>query len=573
MKTLMIRIKRVIVLSLILSATLFTFNSCQDKLQEEFYNPEQQTKASFDMLFTGVLQTPDLFRQDYGSNYHAIRFTGRVLGLTSYPSGAWNARATDSYLHWNDWSGATLRNNLWNFVYINSNKNVPIMNLLINNLPESERKDYEVYIKCVNVCKAYMFQRLTDAYDDIPFTEAGGAYQEKYWAKYDSQKDIYFSLLDELKVLASDLSTYTLNSSAVHLRFKTADILNNGDLAKWAKFANSIRLRMAMRISVVDPAKSKAIIQEIINSPAGLIKENSEEVGMVEKNLAQVWEIYWPRALYDMWYQAHAPRSIMNGIFGYSTTAPAEQIDPRTYVVFQPSVQGRYVACEKWGADQDPQIDIDFPDPDDNKKVKAWDYDDNLDPMFSYYNKMTYFNFDMKFPTVSPSEVHLLLAEAGVRFPELGINSVNEYKKAISTSIDWYYALNNSNKYSETTQPNIIKNVMPGSQYPKPAQTLIDGFLTYKTGLFDAKNNGDKIKEIFNQKFAHLNYLNPMEIWSEARRLQKEYGLLAPKSTVVKWMERFYYPASEAQTNPDNFQKVVNKNDALTPVWWTGRTK
>ena len=99
MKTLMIRIKRVIVLSLILSTALFTLNSCQDKLKEEFYNPEQQTKASFDMLFTGVLQTPDLFRQDYGSNYHAIRFTGRVLGLTSYPSGAWNARATDSYLH------------------------------------------------------------------------------------------------------------------------------------------------------------------------------------------------------------------------------------------------------------------------------------------------------------------------------------------------------------------------------------------------------------------------------------------------------------------------------------------
>lgn len=572
MNTIMNKIKSVIILSLFLSTGLL-FNSCQDTLKEEFYNPEQQTKPSFDMLFTGVLQTPDLFRQDYGSNYHAIRFAGRVLGLTSYPSAAWNARATDAYLHWNDWSGATLRNNLWNFVYINSNKNVPIMNLMINNLPEAERKDYEIYTKCVNVCKAYMFQRLTDAYDDIPFTEAGGAFQEKYWAKYDSQKDIYFSLLDELKTLANDLNSYQLNNSAAHLKFKTADVLNNGDVKKWAKFANSIRLRMAIRISVVEPAKSKAVIQEILASPAGLIRENSEEVGMVEKNLAQVWEIYWPRALYDMWYQAHAPKSLLNGIFGYSTTAPAEQIDPRTYVVFQPSVQGRYVAVEKWGPDQDRLIDIDFTDPADNAKVKAWDYDDNLDPMFSYYNKMTYFNFDMKFPTVSPSEVHLLLAEAGVRFPELGINSTEEYKKAISTSIDWYYALNNSNKYSETTQPNIQKNVMPGSQYPKPAQTQIDSFLNYKVGLYSAKSDGDKIKEIFNQKFAHLNYLNPMEVWSEARRLQKEFGILAPKANCVKWMERFYYPASEAQTNPDNFAKVSSKNDALTPVWWTGRTK
>ena len=558
---------------LFLCSSLLIFNSCEGTLENEFQNPEQQTKPSFEMLFAGVLQTPDLFRQDYGSNYHAIRFSGRVLGLTSYPSSAWNSRAVDSYLHWNDWSGSTLRNNLWNFVYINSNKNVPIMNLMINNLPENEKADYEVYVKCVNVCKAYMFQRLTDAYDDVPFTEAGGAWEQKFYAKYDSQKDIYFSLLDELKVLAADLSGYQLSNSAVHERFKIADILNNGDLSKWAKFANSIRLRMAMRISVVEPEKSKAIIQEILNSPAGLIRENNEEVGMVEKDLSRVWEVYWPRALYDMWYQAHAPRSIMNGIFGYSTTAPAEEIDPRTYVVFQPSVQGRYVAVEKWGPEQDPQIDIDFPDPADNAKVKAWDYDDNLDPMFSYYNKMTYFNFDMKFPTVSPSEVHLLLAEAGVRYPELGIDVEAEYRDAIRTSIDWYYALNNGNKYSETSSPNIIKNIMPGSQYPKPTNALIEGFLDYKQGLFSSMGRDEKIKEIFNQKLAHLNYLNPMEIWSEARRLQKEFGLLAPKSRVVKWMERFYYPVSEAQTNPENFQKVSAKNDAITPVWWTGRTK
>lgn len=566
------RVKRIIGL-LAISASLLSLNACQDVLKDEFYNPEQQTKPSFDMLFTSVLQTPDLFRQDYGSNYHLIRFSGRVLGLTSYPSAAWNARATDAYMHWTDWSGATLRDNLWNFVYVNSYKNIPIMNMMINNLPENERKDYDIYVKCVNVCRAYMFQRLTDAYDDIPFTEAGGAWEMKFVAKYDTQKDIYYTLLDDLKKLSDELSQYQLSNSMVHQKFRVADILNNGDVKKWAKFANSLRLRMAMRISVVEPAKSKQIIQEILSSPAGLITENSQEVGMAEKDVSRVWEVYWPRALYDMYYQAHAPRSILTGIFGYTPTAPANQVDPRTFVVFQPSVQGRYVGVEKWGAQQDPQIDIDFPNPDDNKKVKAWDYDDNLDPMFSMYNKMTYYNFDMKFPTISPSEVHLLLAEAAVRFPDLGLNSSDEYKKAIQTSIDWYYTINNGNKYSETSTPNIIKNIMPGSKYPKPDQAVIDGFLTFKTDSYNAKSNDDKIKEIFNQKLAHLNYLNPMEVWSEARRLQKEYGLLAPKANCVKWMERFYYPVSEAQTNPTNFQKVTSQNDAVSPVWWTGRKK
>ena len=556
---------------LILSVALFMSVSCQNKLEEEFYNPEMQTKPSFDMLFTGILQTPDLFRQDYGSNYHVIRFTGRMLGLTSYPDAGWNARAKDSYLHWTDWSGATLRDNLWNFVYVNSLKNVPIMNLMINNLPENERANYEIYTLCVNVCKAYMFQRLTDAYDDVPFTEAGGAFEEKYWAKYDTQKDIYYALLDELKDLSQKLSSYQLNSSDAHMRFKVADIVNNGDLKKWAAFANSIRLRMAIRISVVEPAKAKTIIQEILASPAGLIRENSDNVGMAEKDLARIWEIYWPRALWDMWYQAHAVHFMMSDLMGYSATAPEDQIDPRVYVIFQPSVQGRYVACKRWGPDQDAQIDLDFPDPDDNRKVKDWDYQEALDPMFSMYNKMTYFNFDLKFPTVSPSEVHLLIAEAGVRYPDLGINVTDAYKQAITTSIDWYYDLNNNNKYHETSQPAIPKNVIQGSQYPKPSATAIENFLTYKTGLFNAMSNNDKIKEIFYQKFTHLNYMNAMEIWSEARRLQKELGLLAPKADCVVWMERFYYPVSEAQSNPDNFAKVAGKNDALTPVWWTGR--
>lgn len=571
------RVKKIIGL-LAFSVALLSLNACQDTLKDEFSNPDQQTKPSFELLFTGVLQTPDLFRQDYGSNYHSTLFGCRVLGLGGYPHPVWNGRATDEVKHWTNWSGATLRDNLWNFVYVNAYKNVPIMNLLINNLPENEKKDYEIYVKCVNVCKAYMFQRLTDAYDDIPFSEAGGAWELKFTPKYESQKEVYYKLLDDLKVLANDLASYQLNNSVAHIKFKTADILNKGDVKQWARFANSIRLRMAIRISVVEPEKSKAIIQEILQSPAGLIQENSQEVGMAEKNLAQIWEIYFPRSIHELYYHLHAPRPILNGIFGYSATAPAEQIDPRTFVVFQPSVQGRYVGIEKWGAGQFPQIDVDFPVPagdeqakKDNEKAKNWDYDDNLDPMFSMYNKMTYYNFDLKFPSVSPTEVHLLLAEAALRFPDLGLNAADEYKKAIETSIDWYYAINNSNKYTETSTPFITKNVMPGSQYPKPKKEAIDAFLAYKAGQFAAKGNGEKIKEIFNQKLAHLNIFNPMEIWSEARRLKKEFGDVTPKANCVMFMERFYYPVSESQTNPTNFDKVKGQNDAVTPVWWTGR--
>ena len=121
---------------------------------------------------------------------------------------------------------------------------------MLNGLSEDEKPNYEIYVHCINVVKAYMFQRLTDIYDDVPYTDANGAYEKKFWAKYDSQESIYMSILDELKTIDTKLAATELNNSLAHEKFRVHDILNNGDVLKWRKFANSLRLRMAIRISV-----------------------------------------------------------------------------------------------------------------------------------------------------------------------------------------------------------------------------------------------------------------------------------------------------------------------------------
>jgi hypothetical protein len=148
---------------------------------------------------------------------------------------------------------------------------------------------------------------------------------------------------------------------------------------------------------------------------------------------------------------------------------------------------------------------------------------------------------------------------------------VNEYRTAISQSINWYYDRNNNNNYSESSTPAIPNNVIDGSKYTKPAQTVIDDFLTYKSGYFSGLNSSDRIKEIFYQKFTHLNILNLWEIWSETRRLEQEYGILVPKSKCVIWMERFQYPENEPATNGENYSRVAAQDNITTPVWWTNR--
>ena len=106
--------------------------------------------------------------------------------------------------------------------------------------------------------------RLTNCIGDVPYSEAADDIDQP---KYDTQKDIYYTIFDELKDAVSKLDESSANNVGSY------DLIYGGDAAKWKKFANSIRLRMAVRISDVDAAKAKteaeAAFGELYPHPAG----------------------------------------------------------------------------------------------------------------------------------------------------------------------------------------------------------------------------------------------------------------------------------------------------------------
>ena len=83
---------------------------------------------------------------------------------------------------------------------------------------------------------------------DVPYSEAANDIDQP---KYDTQKDIYYTIFEELKDAVSKLDESAANNVGSY------DLIYGGDATKWKKFANSIRLRMAVRISDVDAAKVK----------------------------------------------------------------------------------------------------------------------------------------------------------------------------------------------------------------------------------------------------------------------------------------------------------------------------
>ncbi len=131
-------------------------------------------------------------------------------------------------------------------------------------------------IVIARILKCYYFWNITDQWGDVPYTEALNADPFTYkfktlTPKYDSQEAIYKGLIAELQMM---VDSFDVAGEQVK-----GDIVYNGDLTKWQKFANSMRLLMAVRLSKVYPNAGDYAAEQAtlaLAHPAGVI-ENEDD--------------------------------------------------------------------------------------------------------------------------------------------------------------------------------------------------------------------------------------------------------------------------------------------------------
>ena len=264
--------------------------SCSDTLEEKFYNPDRQTDADFTLLFAGAQTPGHLFRYDYGATYHYMRTFGKMLGIAVSPIYIDISQYNTIIQLWNDWSGDNLNNFLFNQTCNNYSRNINGMKLLYNAMSDEDKAKNAVYMRCCDIIQCYAFQRATDLYDDMPYSEAGGAYQEQFYPKYDTQEFIYDDIMARLKTAAADLSNFEFDTEGSKIKFAANDLLCDGDLDRWVRFANSIRLRMAMRLCHVKPDVAVATIKELVAEDR-LLTEASHDIGFEEmaRSRKNIW--------------------------------------------------------------------------------------------------------------------------------------------------------------------------------------------------------------------------------------------------------------------------------------------
>jgi hypothetical protein len=128
------------------------------------------------------------------------------------------------------------------------------------------------------VLSAWDYEYLTDTWGAIPFSQAlaGDSVGGSLTPAFDSQKDVYTGLFAMLTKAATDLDAATATNT-----LGSADPVYGGDPAAWAKFANSLRARLAIRLVNVDPTTANAQLTAAFSDPGGVFASNDDAAKLV----------------------------------------------------------------------------------------------------------------------------------------------------------------------------------------------------------------------------------------------------------------------------------------------------
>ncbi len=155
----------------------------------------------------------------------------------------------------------------WTRVFMASDRIIPMLYSNLANLQDQTTDP--VVLAIAKVIKVAAMHRVTDTYGPIPYSkiEVGGAIQ----VPYDSQEvvfDTFFAELDEAIEVLTANRTGGISSNA--------DIIYGGKAESWCKLANSLKLRLAMRIVYANPTKAQQMAEEAVSHEVGVFSSNAD---------------------------------------------------------------------------------------------------------------------------------------------------------------------------------------------------------------------------------------------------------------------------------------------------------
>lgn len=406
----------------------------------------------------------------------------------------------------------------------------------------------------LKIVMGYKTLKITDLFGDMPYSEAAKGFEDLSLLRpaFDKQEDIYKSVLNDLKWAVENLDVNLENE--FFSSFLSFDNFFQGDLNRWIKFANSIRLRHAMRISSIDPELAGEIIKEIIenNLPVltgyNLTSPVLEYVGITPRDLnftnnAVHWSFREHKNLRmgsNIWHQMSFHDSTDgSGIF-----------DLRAFIFFETNNDTSWVAYPQIPLPETPSAGgIPY-----NGSRDANYYIKGADCIYSPFNYyLIRDQYDIPELLITGAEVHFIIAEAYLRGIGVAIDEThasNEFMSGIMSSVDlWKQIVEECDIWEHNDIPSNLGNVNVVNQF----------------GFWNATTIEEKLELLYTQRMIDA-FRQPNEAYSLARRT-----MMTPREGDPINHFRLPYPPSESQFNPLNYQEAVTRmggDFTSTRIWW-----
>ena len=516
------------IISIFLIAVLIS--ACTDRFERVNKNPFEITEKDLTQDFNFGVGFTNLYRNlvPGGANYQYSTdwAADNYVSYTGTPLDEYGGRDMMSYYFIDNWN-----NYMWNHYYNNqmSPARVNIISAEENNQPVLKAMAEMIQVMAVSV--------LTTYYGPVIYSEYG---EDKLQFNYDSEQDLYdllFKKLDELKtvffnadsaqaVFLKKFDPQYANASTVSAT-NPANNRPTGNTKLWAKFVNSYKLRLAMRIVKANPGLAEQKFVEAANDPAGLILSTS--------NAFLNSENFWFRftGTHPFWTMAASWNDCRMGSEMELVLVGLE--DPRIDRYFRNvDTQGN-----PSNADLSAKFDKTFPDyvfqnpAFRYKGIAPGAYLDNDKVRDCYSSAGLECNIladgFRKRPILLASEVNFLLAEAAVRnWTWTGKKSAQEYYEDgirasfaewnvpnAATAANAYLANNTRMPLAEYIDPADKFNRMAGNSNGYMSKMTDPDVYTiqWKEGISDEK----KLERIMTQKWI-AGFQNAWEVWSDFRR-------------------------------------------------------
>ena len=551
---------------LLLAVAALTFTACSDEYMEKI-NTDESKVSKLDpnaQLTTALLQT-------YGDFSMMDTYRCYITGFAQYFAGGWNvtAHAGSNYFY-NDYC-----RKVWDRYYEMAIKN------LVDGIHNSTDKPN--LNAALRIHRVYLASVLADTYGDSPCKEAGLGYLEDISApKYDTVEELYNWFFEELKECEKQLGTGT-----DHL---TGDVTSmKGEVAKWKKYANSLRMRFAMRISDVakgDPNNPDALnaqkeFEAAVNEASGIITSSDDDAFIVYSDSpfteypgAEDFDFRTNSLCQILYGQDYSSPTFISSTMFYQLQ---KTNDPRLYRFVR-----HYYNIKRSQVKPDKEGNMDLTDEVLEYFNKAGRTEIPCNPGAAWYDNWIdavpsseiptlarlarpWLNIDFEMATcpgmlISYAEVEFLLAEAKDKEWNVPGTTSGHYEAGVRAAMQML------NEHYLTSD--------------KITEAEITAFINNNP----VNARGLSAKENINTQAWILHMMNPAEGWANMRR--SDYPTILDRTRLktfpsdgfvyndpdMSMPTRLKYPESEDQYNHTNYREAVDrmggKDDWHKKIWW-----